>query len=114
MTTLRRQVGILVRHYRERSGIKQAELGDRVGKSLETIGRIERGATAPSLELLEKLATALDVEPRDLLGSGSFAAKSRKGDPLAKVLDRLAGLDDGEIERADKLLALALSWKKPT
>lgn len=111
MSTLRRQVGALVRHHRERLDITQAELGDFVGKSMETIGRIERGSTAPSLVLLEKLAAALKVEPRDLLGAGTYAARSKKGDPLARLLDRLAGLSDEEIEKADKLLTIAMSWK---
>jgi len=111
MTTLRRQVGNMVRHHRERAGVTQAELGDLVGKSLETIGRIERGATAPSLALLEKLAAALKVDPRDLLGVGNFAAKSRRADPLAKLLDKVAGLSDAEIERAEKLLTIAMGWK---
>jgi len=111
MSTLRRQVGALVRHHRERMDITQAELGDLVGKSMETIGRIERGATAPSLALLEKLALALKVEPRDLLGAGGYAAKSKKGYPLAKLLDRLAGLSDEDIDKADRLLTIAMSWK---
>jgi transcriptional regulator with XRE-family HTH domain len=111
MTTLRRQVGDLVRYNRDRLGMTQAELGDAVGKSLETIGRIERGVTAPSLSLLEKLADALGVDPRDLLGAGSFAAKSRKSDPLTKLLDKLVTLSDAEIERADKLLMVAMGWK---
>lgn len=89
----------------------QTELGDAVGKSLETIGRVERGKTAPSLALLEKLAAALNVQPRDLLGVGDFAAKSRKGDPLAKVLDRLAGLPDADLERVDLLLTVAMGWR---
>lgn len=111
MSSLRRQVGAMVRHHRERTGITQAELGDWVGKSMETVGRIERGATAPSLALLEKLAEALHVDPRDLLGVGTHAAKTRKADPLAKLVDRLAGLSNEDIERADKLLAIAMGWK---
>lgn len=78
---------------------------------METIGRIERGSTAPSLALLEKLADALKVEPRDLLGAARYSAKSKKGDPLTRLLDRLAGLSDADIERADKLLTIAMSWK---
>jgi transcriptional regulator with XRE-family HTH domain len=111
MSSLRRQVGTKVRHYRERADLTQTELGDLIGKSLETIGRIERGTTAPSLALLEKLAEALKVDSRDLLGTGSHAAKTRKTDPLAQLIDRLAGLSDEDLARADKLLAVAMDWK---
>lgn len=112
MSSLRRQVGTKVRHYRERAGLTQTELGDLIGKSLETIGRIERGTTAPSLALLEKLADALKVEPRDLLGTGSHAAKTRRADPLAQIIDRLAGLSDADLARAEKLLGAVIEWKK--
>lgn len=111
MSSLRRQVGTKVRHYRERAGLTQTELGELIGKSLETIGRIERGSTAPSLVLLEKLADALKVDPRDLLGTGSYAAKSRKADPLANLIDRLAGLSDADLDKAAKLLSAAIDWK---
>jgi transcriptional regulator with XRE-family HTH domain len=112
MSSLRRQVGTKVRHYRERAGLTQTELGDLIGKSLETVGRIERGSTAPSLALLEKLADALKVDPRDLLGTGSHAARTRKPDPLARLIDRLAGLPDDDLERAEKLLTAVIEWKK--
>lgn len=112
MSSLRRQVGTKVRHYRERAGLTQTELGDLIGKSLETIGRIERGTTAPSLALLEKLADALKVEPRDLLGTGSHAVKTRKTDPLAQIIDHLAGLSDADLARAEKLLGAVIDWKK--
>lgn len=111
MPTLRRTVGAMVRHYREHAKLTQAELGDRVGKSMETIGRIERGTTAPSLQLLEKLADALSVEPRDLLGAGSYPARTRKVDPLAQLVDRLAGMSDEDIQRAEQLIDVAMSWK---
>jgi transcriptional regulator with XRE-family HTH domain len=109
MSTLRRQVGALIRHHRERAGLSQAELGDKIGKALETIGRIERGKASPSLETLEAIAIALKVEARDLFGAGEFAAKSRQDDPLSKLLDRVSSLSDSDIEWADKLLALALT-----
>lgn len=112
MSSLRRQVGTKVRHYRERAGLTQTELGDLIGKSLETIGRIERGTTAPSLALLEKLADALKVEPRDLLGTGSHAAKTRSADQLAQIIDRLSGLSDADLARAEKLLETVIEWKK--
>ncbi|RRN63457.1 helix-turn-helix domain-containing protein [Caulobacter sp. 602-1] len=111
MSTLRRQVGAMVRHHRERAGLTQAELADRVGKALETIGRIERGQAAPSFDTLESFAKVLEVDARDFFGSGEFAAKARRSDPLPRVLDRLAGLSDEDIEWADKLLTLALSRK---
>ena len=109
MSTLRRQVGSFIRFHRERAGLSQAELGDKVGKALETIGRIERGKISPSLDTLEAIATALDVEVREFFGAGSVAAKTRKDDPLSKLLDRVVALSDDDLEWANKLIALAMS-----
>jgi transcriptional regulator with XRE-family HTH domain len=104
----------MVRHHRELAGLTQAELGDKIGKALESIGRIERGEVAPSLKTLDQLATALGIEVRDLFGIGDFAVKDRRGDPLVRIVERLAGLSADDIEWADKLLALALSRKSKT
>lgn len=100
----------MVRHYRERASLTQTELGDLVGKSLETIGRIERGATSPSLTLIEKLSDALKVDARDLMGVGVYAAKTKRNDPLGRLVEKLAALSDDEVERAEKVLAAAMGW----
>lgn len=111
MSTLRRQIGALVRHHREMAGLTQAELGDKVGKALESIGRIERGEITPSLKTLEELARALKVDVRAFFGAGEFAAKERKGDPLARILDKLSGLDADDLDWIDKTIAHVLSRK---
>jgi transcriptional regulator with XRE-family HTH domain len=111
MATLRRQVGAMVRHHRELAGLTQAELGDKVGKALESIGRIERGEVAPSLKTLGEIASALGVEVRDLFGVGDFAAKDRRNDPLLRIVERLSTLSADDIDWADKLLTLALNRK---
>jgi transcriptional regulator with XRE-family HTH domain len=111
MSTLRRQIGAMVRHHREMAGLTQAELGDKIGKALESIGRIERGEITPSLKTLEGLAQALKVDVRDFFGAGEFAVKDRKGDPLAKILDKLSGLDLDDLDWIDRTIAQVLSRK---
>lgn len=49
----------------------QAQLAERIEVEPETISRFERGATAPSLHTLEKLAQALKVSVGDLLVQSS-------------------------------------------
>jgi transcriptional regulator with XRE-family HTH domain len=109
MSTLRRQVGSFIKRQRERADLSQAELGDKVGKSLETIGRIERGKLSPSLDTLEAIAAVLRVDVRDLFGAGDFAAQTRKDDPLTKLLDRVISLNDEDAEWIGKLVAVALT-----
>lgn len=57
--------------YRKALGLTQEQLAQRLGVEPETISRFERGATAPSLATLEKIAALLQVRISDLLGEAS-------------------------------------------
>ena len=57
-----------VRELREALGLTQAELAERAGVRRATVNRIENAkVTAIDLEVLEKLADALGVEPGFIL-----------------------------------------------
>lgn len=112
MSELRTQVGSLVRHHRESAGLTQAELADRTDRSVQLIGSIERGSSAPSFETLEAIALALDVQVRDLFGVGDFAAgRGRASGALGNLVNRVASLDTDDIEWVVQLVDLALSRK---
>ena len=54
----------LIREARKRAGLTQAELARRVGTTQSVIARLERGATAPSLERVRALVEASGLELR--------------------------------------------------
>ncbi len=108
---LRVQVGSMVRHHRERVGMTQAQLAEGIDKSVQLVGRIERGTAAPSFETLGQLAMALNVDVRQLFGSGEFAA-GRDG-PLAALVNLVAALDQSDLEWLRQLVEVALSRKPP-
>ena len=57
-----------LRDARRRAALTQGELADKSGVGITTITRIESGhITEPRVSTLRKLATALDLEPRELL-----------------------------------------------
>lgn len=62
-----RGIGALVRERREGLGISQFELAASLHLSRNTIGNIENGRHGPSLVTLYELASALQVEPSQLL-----------------------------------------------
>ena len=62
MTTLRKKFGKRLRQIRRYKDLTQEQLAERVGVSVEFIGYIERGQSAPSFETLEKIAEVLEVE----------------------------------------------------
>ncbi len=72
-----------IKRRRARLGITQAQLAERVGVRLPTIGRLEIGNRRPSIDLLERLAEALQCRVRDLLPEESAkrtaSRRPRKG-----------------------------------
>ena len=61
------KLGKRLREYRRSCGVTQEQLAEKVGVSLEWIGRIERGLYFPNWLLLIKIAKALRVKVQDLI-----------------------------------------------
>ena len=55
-----------LKEYRERDGLKQAELAERVGVRRETIVNLEKGRYNPSLKLAMDLAGGFHVPVEEL------------------------------------------------
>lgn len=64
---LRRVVAQRVRAFREQRGLSQEEAADRAEVHPTYLSGIENGRRNPTVDVLERLAKALDVEPRELL-----------------------------------------------
>lgn len=64
-----RAIGLKISYYRKRKGLTQAQLAELVGISTNYLGMIERGNNGQSysMEVLLKLAEALDVDAHDLM-----------------------------------------------
>ena len=114
MSTLRRQVGALVRHHRKRADLTQSELAEKANKSLDMINKIESGGAAPSFDTLADLSRVLGVPVREFFGVGEFEAGASRNDPLVRLIDRVAGLGDDDIEWIDRLVGTALARKSRT
>jgi HTH-type transcriptional regulator/antitoxin HipB len=55
------ELGEMVRARREALGITQTELATRVGTRQPAIARLEAGGSVPSIDLLDRVANALDA-----------------------------------------------------
>lgn len=60
-------VGINVRKYREKLGLSQEELAFEANMHRTYISGVERGVRNPTLVILDRLATALKVNPHELI-----------------------------------------------
>jgi transcriptional regulator with XRE-family HTH domain len=65
------QIGAQLRAARERALLTQEELVARADVQPFTISRIERNKGEPRFSTIRKLAEALDVDPRDLVGDAN-------------------------------------------
>src|SRR5437868_2457559 len=83
---------------REALGLSQAQAGERVGIDQRTWSRLERGVTNIDLDTLERIATALEERPQDLLEETLDETPSEKD-----IVARLSSLSE-----EDRLEILAL------
>ena len=65
-TPLRQKFGERVRQLRLASGISQEAFADKCGYARSYMSRIERGKANPSLDAVEVLAVALQVDAKEL------------------------------------------------
>ena len=59
---LNKVIGKNLNALRKERGLSQSQLADKIDISTEFISRVERGASAPSLKSLKKIADALEVK----------------------------------------------------
>ena len=103
----------MIRHHREMAGLTQADLAGRIERSVQLIGRMERGQTAPGFDTLESMAVALGVPVRDFFGAGTYEAGSATPDQMVKLIERMSGLDPTDLIWLDRLVAHVLSRRPP-
>lgn len=56
------QLAVKIRKLREKAGLTQTELAQRMGSTQPAIARLEAGGGNPNLETLNKIATAIGYE----------------------------------------------------
>jgi len=78
MTNLRQLLGFNIKQYRVKLGLTQAKLAEKADASTQYIAMIELGRKFPSIELLERLAQALEIDNLDLFTPPPFPAEKMK------------------------------------
>ncbi len=65
--TTSEKIGIKIRILRNKLNMPQEKLGELANLSTNSISAIERGQSKPSIETLEKIANALNIELKELV-----------------------------------------------
>lgn len=103
MLQLKTIFGRQLREARRAKGITQAVLAERIDRSLEMVGRLERGEIAPSFETIERLVSELGVHPGFLFG-GDVKEAPRGSKQLAAGIEALYQLNEHDLARAVRLI----------
>lgn len=95
-------VGQRIKTARERAGITQFELGEKVGVSGVAIMRYEKDQRQPRLEQLSKIARALGTTLYELVGDEYFSSHTRE--ELVQMWKEVPFLDVSARDRVDTAL----------
>lgn len=63
---LKKQLGRRIALLRQKVGLTQAQLAEKVGYSIEFVSLVERGINSPSVEGCGRIAKTLNVSVKDL------------------------------------------------
>ena len=70
---------------RKKKALSQADLGKLIGTSGDVIGRYERGDIKPSIEVVQKIADALEVSIDYLVGKTSILLDKQTLDRIENI-----------------------------
>jgi transcriptional regulator with XRE-family HTH domain len=105
MTNIREVLALNLKKHRQSRGWSQAKLAEKVGASTQYIGMLEIKGKFPSSEMIQKLATALCIDPTELffkeLAPESVKRNSQKA-ALEEVYELLCGLISEKIQSLEK------------
>ena len=91
--------GRKIKEYRKKKNLTQAQLAELVNVDDKHISCIESGKNFPSPDLIERLATSLDVEPKDLF---EFYYLKDAEDLKSDIITMLDKLNKDELALAHK------------
>ena len=87
------EIGRRIARRRKKLGLKQAEVEERAGIGYKYLSSIENATSIPSLEVIMKLAIALETTPDEFL-----VGTSRSGDEWKQVAEMLRCLNPKQLE----------------
>ena len=91
MTNLRQLLGSNIKIYRNACGLSQSKLAEQADTATNYIAAIEAGRRFPSVEMLEKISSALGIDTPEL-----FSNKPLQVDIIKKELEKQVWLNIGQ------------------
>ena len=110
---LKRLFGLRVQALRRRRGLTQEALAEAIGKSVDTISNVERGAGSPRVETALDIANTLGVTLAELFDVEERA--DDRGREHRKAIEKIVALvgdqDEATLQALGELLRVALKLR---
>ena len=85
-----------IRHFRERAGIEQKELGRKIGISGNTVSNWERGRSRPDINLIPAICEALQISLEDVFGMPDIQNSFLRNSPAEqRLIDKYRRMKPG-------------------
>lgn len=94
------EIGQRIARRRKELGLRQAEVCERADINYKYLSCIERATSIPSLEVIMRLALALDTTPDEFL----VGSVRHQDEAWRDVAELLRGMDDRQLELARSFL----------
>ncbi|OGQ59637.1 MAG: hypothetical protein A3J24_05805 [Deltaproteobacteria bacterium RIFCSPLOWO2_02_FULL_53_8] len=105
MSSIEKRLGSRITEARLFRKLTQSELAEMIDVSVETISRIERGVSFPSIKTVEKIAVALKLSLKTLFECEDEQFRNQSSErELAKLVGLLRTLDKSEIIYIHKII----------
>ena len=115
MSGIQKKIGGKITEIRLLKKLTQAQFAEKMNLSVESISRMERGVTFPSLKTMEKAANALEVSLKDFFDFDEHTAKDKGYErELSKLIAFLRTTNKNEIILIHKILKVAFRKLKQT
>jgi transcriptional regulator with XRE-family HTH domain len=113
MSAIEKRIGGKITEIRLERKLTQPELAEKINVSVETISRMERGVTFPSLKTVEKISKTLDVPLKTFFDFDEFQSKDKSFErELSKLIAFLRTLREEEITMIYKILKVVFKTLK--
>ena len=97
------KIGENIRHARQKAGLTQKELGEKLGISQAAVGQFESDKANPKIETLQKIAAALNIKLSELVPMNSALDWAFEKIEENRIVREYSALDAAIKENLDKM-----------
>ncbi len=102
---LKQMIGARIKDIRNKQGITQEQLSERVGINTKYLSSIERGKENPTLNTLLKLTQSLDVNLDEMFSNLQIEDPAKRKSLIISLLDEA---DDEQLKLVYKILSAVI------